>query len=175
MGIPRRFVIVSALVAVLAGTSVSIVGEARADALADGHAAWDRGEFEKSMSILMPLAEAGVAQAQFTVGIMYWNAQGVPENAPEAVKWFLLAADQGLADAYYSLGQQYSLGGGGMERNREEAYFWLVLAIEGYEKEGGRSDTLDSARQMRDLVAGRLTPEQIAAADKRVADWKAAH
>ena len=62
-----------------------------------------------------------------------------------------------------------------MERNREEAYFWLVLAIEGYEKEGGRSDTLDSARQMRDLVAGRLTPEQIAAADKRVADWKAAH
>ncbi len=173
MGIPRRFVIVSALVAVLAGSPVSIVGEARADALADGHAAWDKGEFEKSMSILMPLAEAGVAQAQFTVGIMYWNAQGVPENAQDAVKWFLLAADQGLADAYYSLGQQYSLGGGGMERDRAEAYFWLVLAVEGYEEEG--RSALDSARQMRDLVAGKLTPDQIAELDKRVADWKAAH
>jgi TPR repeat protein len=173
MGIPRRFVIVSAFVAVIVGASVPIVGEARADALADGHTAWDKGEFEKSMSILMPLAEAGVAQAQFTVGIMYWNAQGVPESAPEAVKWFLLAADQGLADAYYSLGQQYSLGGGGIDRNREEAYFWLVLAVEGYEEEG--RSALDSARQMRDLVAGRLTPEQMAAADKRVAEWKAAH
>ena len=115
------------------------------------------------MSILMPLAEAGVAQAQFTVGIVYWNAQGVPENAPEAVKWFLLAADQGLADAYYSLGQQYSLGGGGMERDRAEAYFWLVLAVEGYEEEGA-----ERARQRAacaTLVAGKLTPDQIAAAD----------
>jgi TPR repeat protein len=167
---PSTFVL---LLAVILGACLSAAGPVRADALADGHAAWDKGEFEKSMSILMPLAEAGVAQAQFTVGVMYWNAQGVPENAPEAVRWFLLAADQGLADAYYSLGQQYSLGGGGIDRNREEAYFWLVLAVEGYEEEG--RSALDSARQMRDLVAGKLTPGQIAAADKRVADWKAAH
>lgn len=148
---------------------------ARADAFADGHLAWDKGEFEKAMTLLLPLAEAGNAQAEFMVGLMYWNAQGVPENAPEAVKWFMLAADQGLADAYYSLGQQYSLGGGGMERDRAEAYFWLVLAVEGYEAAGRGDDTIDSARQMRDLVAGKLTPEQIAAEGKRVADWKAAH
>jgi hypothetical protein len=171
-----RFLQPSALIllfaiAISAGTSLG--SPARADALSDGHAAWDKGEFEKSMSILMPLAESGVAQAQFTVGIMYWNAQGVPESAPEAVKWFLLAADQGLADAYYSLGQQYSLGGGGMERDREEAYFWLILAVEGYEQEG--RSALDSARQLRDLVAGKLTPDQIAAIDKKVVDWKAAH
>ena len=173
MAVYRRFVIVSALVAVLVGASVSIVAEARADALADGQAAWDKGEFEKSMSILMPLAEAGVAEAQLTVGVMYWNGQGVPENAQEAVRWFRLAADQGLADAYYSLGQQYSLGGGGMERDRAEAYFWLVLAVEGYEEEG--RSALDSARQLRDLAAGKLTPEQIAEADEKIAGWKATH
>ena len=45
------------------------------------------------------LAEQGIAAAQFNLGVMYDNGEGVPENDAEAVKWYRKAADQGDADA----------------------------------------------------------------------------
>ena len=43
------------------------------------------------------LADTGMAEAQYVLGIMYDNGEGVPENDAEAVKWYRKAADQGLA------------------------------------------------------------------------------
>ena len=34
------------------------------------------------------LAEQGVATAQYNLGVMYADGDGVPENGAEAVKWF---------------------------------------------------------------------------------------
>ena len=45
------------------------------------------------------LADQGHAAAQFNLGIMYDNGEGVPENDAEAVKWYRKAADQGHSDA----------------------------------------------------------------------------
>jgi TPR repeat protein len=103
---------------------------------------------------------------------MYAAGQAVSENQPEAVKWFLLSAAQGNADAQYFLGQEYSMGGGGIERDAPEAYFWLVLTIE---NKATYKRSLDSATQLRDLIAGKLTPEQLAKVEKRLADWRAIH
>jgi len=44
-------------------------------------------------------AEQGVASAQYNLGAMYANGDGVPENVAEAVKWYRLAAEQGNASA----------------------------------------------------------------------------
>ena len=43
---------------------------------------------------------------------MYSNGEGVPENDKEALKWFQLAADQGVARAQFNLGVMYSNGEG---------------------------------------------------------------
>ena len=37
-------------------------------------------------------AEAGEAQAQFTLGVMYGTGEGVPQDDAEAVAWYRLAA-----------------------------------------------------------------------------------
>ena len=55
-------------------------------------------------------AEAGDAEAQFNLGVRYGNGQGVRQDAAEAVRWYRLAADQGIAGAQYELGNMYALG-----------------------------------------------------------------
>ncbi len=49
-------------------------------------------------------AEAGEAYAQATLGFMYRDGIGVPQDDAEAVRWYRLAADQGHAIAQYHLG-----------------------------------------------------------------------
>ena len=40
-------------------------------------------------------AEQGYDIAQYNLGVMYENGQGVPQDYKEAVKWYRLAAEQG--------------------------------------------------------------------------------
>jgi TPR repeat protein len=44
----------------------------------------------------------GFAVAQFNLGVMYSDGQGVPQNDAEAVRWYRLAAEQGHAGAQFS-------------------------------------------------------------------------
>jgi uncharacterized protein len=55
-------------------------------------------------------AEQGDANAQFKLGLMYYNGEGVPEDDAEAVKWYRKAAEQGLAGAQFNLGVMYAYG-----------------------------------------------------------------
>ena len=41
----------------------------------------------------------GERKAQYNLGVMYDNGEGVPKDDAEAVKWYQKAADQGNADA----------------------------------------------------------------------------
>ena len=44
-------------------------------------------------------AEKGDAGAQISLGLMYANGEGVPEDDVEAVKWYRKAAEQGHDEA----------------------------------------------------------------------------
>ena len=50
--------------------------------------------------------------AQYNLGIMYAKGQGVPQDYAEAVKWYRLAADQGIPTAQNNLGFMYAKGEG---------------------------------------------------------------
>ncbi len=52
-------------------------------------------------------AEQGDAAAQYNLGTLYFNGQGVPKNYAEAEKWFRLAANQGNAMAQTALNRLY--------------------------------------------------------------------
>jgi TPR repeat protein len=50
---------------------------------------------------------------------MYSRGDGVPQDDVEAVRWFRLAAEQGLALAQYFLGRSYDNGNGVPENDTE--------------------------------------------------------
>ncbi|MFT5446561.1 MAG: hypothetical protein ACI9DC_001730 [Gammaproteobacteria bacterium] len=85
----------------------------------EGLAAAQRGDFATAMREWRPLAEAGNAYAQTSLGNMYANGNGVPEDDAEAVKWYRLAAAQGNADAQTNLGVMYDKGQGVPEDDAE--------------------------------------------------------
>ena len=65
---------------------------------------------------------------------MYGSGQGVEQDFKEAVKWYQKAAEQGFADAQFSLGVVYA-NGQGVEQNYVTAYaWWNIAATNGNQK-----------------------------------------
>ena len=74
-------------------------------------------------------AKRGDARAQYNLGNMYANGNGVPEDDTEAVKWYRKAAEQGYAYAQYNLGLMYD-NGEGVPEDDAEAVKWFRKAAE---------------------------------------------
>ena len=53
----------------------------------EGLAAYDRGDYATALREWRPLGEQGNAAAQFFLGLIYDNGQGVPHDYAEAAKW----------------------------------------------------------------------------------------
>ena len=64
-----------------------------------GLAAADAGNYATALREWKPLAEQGIAEAQYNLGIMYDNGYGVTQDHAEAVRWYRMAAEQGNAAA----------------------------------------------------------------------------
>ena len=64
-----------------------------------GLQAAERGDFATAMREWRPLAEAGDADAQYNLGIIYGSGYGVAEDSVQAYAWFSLAAAQGNKSA----------------------------------------------------------------------------
>ena len=79
-----------------------------------------------------------------------------------AVKWFRLAADQGEADAQFWLGTMYAQGGG-VPQDYVLAHMWFNLSVaHGDEK----------VVTLRDHTARKMTPDQLAEAQRLAREWK---
>ena len=66
-----------------------------------------KGDFQMAQKEWRPLAEQGHASAQFYLGMMYDNGDGMAEDDSQAVYWYRKAADQGNAWAQVYLGLCY--------------------------------------------------------------------
>ena len=70
-------------------------------------------------------AEKGDAQAQYALGLMYYNGEKVAKNYAEALKWFCRAAEEnGHREAQLFLGGMY-YEGIGTPQNYSEAVRWF--------------------------------------------------
>ena len=67
----RRFLFAVILV-------VACATSATADSIEEAVSAYDRGDYALAARLLRPLAEQGDAWAQFGLGMLYLNGQGVP-------------------------------------------------------------------------------------------------
>jgi TPR repeat protein len=107
-------------------------GLAHSGALEGGQAAYDRGDHSEAFRLWKPLADQGNAVAQNSLGGMYANGQGVPQDDREAMRWLRKAADQGLAEAQYNLGWMYRYGLGEPEDNGEAVKCFRQAADQGF-------------------------------------------
>ncbi|MHA1567263.1 MAG: tetratricopeptide repeat protein [Alphaproteobacteria bacterium] len=178
--------------------SAAFAMPAAAGPFEDGFAAYKEGDYATALEQWRPLAEQDVAVAQYNIGVMYRNGEGVPQDYGEAVTWYRKAADQGYAPAQYNLGIRYR-NGQGVQRDNGEAVNWYRLAAEqglasaqndlGLMYLEGLAVPQDfvlahkwfnlsaaqgneSARENRDSIAERMTPAGISEAQRLAREWR---
>jgi TPR repeat protein len=131
--------------------------------------AYQEGRYATALRLARPLAAEGDARAQSVLGLLYYRGFGVPQDEVEAVKWFRNAADRGDARAQYHLGLFYANGEAG-ETDNVSAHLWFNLASARFP--ASEISYRSAARTNRDLVAEKMTPDQIAEAQKLAREWK---
>ncbi len=60
----------------------------------EGAAAYYRGDYATAIREWRPLAEQGMADAQYNLGVMYKKGLGVPQDEAQAHMWLNLAASR---------------------------------------------------------------------------------
>lgn len=133
--------------------------------------AYERKDMATAVRIWKVWASQGDPEAQTLLGAMYWSGEGVPRDHKEAARLYRLAANKGYARAQNDIGFMLAFGEGVPPRDDVEAYKWLTLAIARYTAKN--QDRLDQAIKDKATLARRMTPAQIAEAERRARAWKA--
>jgi TPR repeat protein len=153
------------------------------------------GDYVTAYKEFKMLAESGYAYAQFSLGMMHNNGEGVAQDYKEAMKWCRLAAEQGHTKAQHNIGWMYYIGEG-VAQDYKEAMKWFRLAVEQGTEEAVRSQNNlgwmydqglgviqdnviahmwyniavssgdETAKNNKDSLAKKMTSEQIAEAQK---------
>lgn len=151
-----------------------------------------------AMSWYQKAAGQGLAEAQYGIGVMYEFGAGVPRDFATAVGWFRKAADQGDTDAQHDLAMFYYLGRGVPQDYVAAAKFFRMLADQSNAEAQAILSTMyffgrgvpqdyvsahmrmnlaaaagnKDAAKFRETVATKMTPAQIAEAQKLAREWK---
>jgi TPR repeat protein len=190
MGVLMRWLVVLTMVAL--GPAL---GAQSADELARTAAKGNKAALQQ----LRALADKGDAEAQFNLGAMYRNGEGVTRDYAAAVAWFRKAADQGLASAQYRLGLMYGMGLGVPPDSAQALAWYRKAAEQGYAAAqvnlgviygmglgvredfvtaymwfnlAAAQDTVEGAKENRDSLAQQMTPQQIKEAQRLSREWK---
>ncbi|BEQ16030.1 tetratricopeptide repeat protein [Desulfoferula mesophila] len=164
----------------------------------EGWAAFMKGDYATAIKIFLSLAEQGDAQNQNTMGVMYFFGKGVPQDYKKAIFWYRKAAEQGFVESQASLGEMYE-NGQGIPQNYKKAAYWYNKAAEqgnvgaqynlGYLYANGEgvpqnyikahmwfnlaaAQGIELAQKGRDMIAAKMTPQQIAEAQRLASEWK---
>ena len=108
---------------VLAVLALLLILPANAQNYVTASNAYQRGDYAAALREFRPLAERGDVLAQYKLGLMYNNGEGVAADYQEAVNWFYRAASLGYAPAQSSLGVKFEKGQG-VERDYAQAVEW---------------------------------------------------
>ncbi|WP_416907208.1 MAG: tetratricopeptide repeat protein [Polymorphobacter sp.] len=135
-------------------------------------ASYDMGEgvaqdYTVAVSWYRKAADQGLAEAQFNLGNMYYSGRGLEQDYAAAVSWYRKAADQGLAEAQFNLGASYDMGEG-VAQDYVQAHKWLNLAGAG----AADTETRNEANELRENVAAKMQPAQIAEAQRLASAWR---
>ncbi len=146
--------------------ALPLFGAATAGQREDGFVAFNRGDYPTAIQLLTPLAQQGDEWSQSYVGFMYWEGLGVPQNFATAAAWSQLAAYKGNGDAQQNLAMAYK-NGWGFPIDYVQAHMWFNLASL-YQL---TDDLRRKAAMERNFLAVKMTPAQIAEAQRLASEW----
>lgn len=148
------------LLALMYAAALSPQSVAATGSIEEAEFAYDRGEYTKAARLFSPLAEQGVAAAQFYLGLMHERGQGVRQDYQTAVGWFQKAAAQGYAGPQSNLGLIYERGRG-VRKDLVRALMWYHIA--GALLDGDEGTV---ALKRRDFLISKMTAAQIKQAEE---------
>lgn len=163
----RRVFLGMALILMLGAQSQPPAQPPAPSGFQDGLLAYHRGDHTAAMEIWRPLAERGDASAQYMVGYLYAQGEGVKSSSGKAAKWYRKAADQGDPDAQLNLGLMY-VNGTGVKKSYVSSYKWFALSYLAYPP----GEYREHAFRNRENVAALMSAEQIEKAERLVRRWK---
>ena len=91
------------------------------------------GNFAPAWCIWEPLAEAGNVTAQYNLGWLYRNGNGVAANDERARQLWEQAAHSGHAEAQMALAMLYGQRGGSVEDQTQAIHWYREAAVQGIE------------------------------------------
>ncbi len=116
----------------------------RHERLWQGQTAFNAQDYERAFRLWRPLAEDGMAEAQYGLGFMYESGWGVPRDLGEAFRWYRRAAEKGHAKAQFNLGLMYEYGRG-VAKNEALGLYWIQSAAD--RKDARAEDYLRKQRE----------------------------
>lgn len=136
---------------------------------APGDDEFDRGyesfvsrDYESAMQWWQKAAKKEHARAQNGLGVLFRDGDLGEPDAKLAAYWFRRSAENGYAFAMYSLALLYR-DGEGVDRDDIEAHKWFNLAsVLNFDPK---------AQFQRDLIARRMSIDDIAEAEMRAQEW----
>ena len=163
-----------------------------------GMDAYHRGDFATALREWQPLAEQGQTVAQYNLGLLYANGQGVTKDDAKARQWYEKAAVQGHVEAQVNLGILLMYARGGQQDYKMAVYYLRLAANQGndlaqrrlgqmYERGDGvqqdyvkaymwyslgSANGAEAGARLRDALAKLMDPDQIAEAQKLAREWK---
>ncbi len=118
-------------------------------------------DYAAAVSWYRKAADHDDVRAQSNLGLMYDKGQGVLQDYAAAARWYREAADKGDPLGQINLGLMYEYGYG-VPEDLVRAHMWFNLAAAGENQ---------TAVALRDKMALRMTPAQLAEAQKLAREW----
>ena len=112
----------------LAVSMCCLAASVNAEPIDDAHAAYKRSDYAQAIKLYSSLAEQGNVDAQHSLGVMYYNGQGVLHDAEESFKWYMLAAERGNIKSQAAISSMYFIGQG-VTQNYQESLKWWRLSV----------------------------------------------
>ena len=127
-----------------------------------GRQLMEQSKFDQAMQEFLPAAQAGNADAEELIGVMYAMGLGVERDDRRAFEWYLRASMKAHPGAQSGIGWYYEVGRG-VAKDLVRAYMWYVLSAI-----GGDPDAAISQEE----VIKKMTKEQVKEAQILIDDYK---
>ncbi len=115
----------------LAGLFAIVLSNGALAGLDEGVAAYESGNLPLAVQEFRQAAEAGDANSQFNLALMYEQGIGVGKDEKAAVTWYRKSAEQGNSNAQYNLAVLYENGRGTAVNFAEANQWYRKAAVQG--------------------------------------------
>jgi TPR repeat protein len=122
-------------------------------------------DYTKAIIWLSKAADQGNTDAYKHVANMYYSGRGVVLSQASSLSWLQKSADADDGQGQFTLGKLY-YSGTLVPQDYVEAYKWISLCVR-------QNPYCDFAIPTKNEITSKMTPRQVAEANKKIAAWRA--